>query len=292
MEGYLNLGLCIASTCILLTGLRHSQRYKMDMPLMIGINYLSAALVGLAHFPQAFGHVFAHPILVVLAMVQGFAFFILFNIMGWLTQKVGLGYMTIVAKMSLAIPVLFSWIYYDDEMTWLHFVGVGLALAAIFLVNFGEKGSDSAVDSRNKGWVLAALSAVLFLGSGTSDALFKILKQDYAGLANSGEYIIVLFAMAALASVPIFIQRAIRGRLQVTKATVLVGLLMGLPNYFSIVFLAASLRFFDGTVFYPINNTAILLVMAVIGILAYREQLNAWKAAGLLLATGAVVLLA
>jgi drug/metabolite transporter (DMT)-like permease len=292
MEGYLNLGLCIASTCILLTGLRQIQRYTIDLPIMIGINYLSAALVGLFHFPQAINHVFAHPILVLLATIQGFSFFILFNIMGWMTHKVGLGYMTIVAKMSLAIPVLFSWMYYGDEMTWLHFLGVGLALAAIFLVNFGEKAKDKPADTFTKGWMVAALSAVLFLGSGASDALFKILKQEYSGLASNGEYIIVLFAMAAVASLPIFVQRVVKGTLVLSKATVVGGLIMGIPNYFSIVFLAGSLRFFDGTVFYPINNTAILLVMALIGIVFYREKLNAWKAAGLLLATGAVVLLA
>lgn len=83
-----------------------------------------------------------------------------------------------------------------------------------------------------------------------------------------------------------------KGTLVLSKATVMSGLIMGIPNYFSIVFLAGSLRFFDGTVFYPINNTAILLVMALIGIVFYHEKLNAWKAAGLLLATGAVVLLA
>jgi multidrug transporter EmrE-like cation transporter len=52
------------------------------------------------------------------------------------------------------------------------------------------------------------------------------------------------------------------------------------------------LKYFDGTVFYPINNTAILLVMAIVGILAFKERLNKWKVAGLIMATTAVILLA
>lgn len=292
MEGYLNLGLCILSTCILLTGLRHIQRWTIDLPLFVGINYFSAAAVGLISYPLAFHHVFAHPILAVLATIQGFSFFILFSIMGWMTHKVGLGYMTIVAKMSLAIPVLFSWMHYGDAMTPLHFVGVALALGAIFLVNFGEKGKDKPIDTRTKPWMIIVFSAILFLGSGASDALFKVLNQEYHGMADSREYIIVLFAMASAASLPIFAYKAATKTLHVNAPTIISGLVMGIPNYFSIVFLAGSLRFFDGTVFYPINNTAILLIMALVGIALYGERLNAWKAGGLLLATAAVILLA
>jgi drug/metabolite transporter (DMT)-like permease len=290
--GYLNLGLCIFTTSVLLVGLRHIQRYRIDLPLFVGFNYVSAAVVGLIFYPQAFHHVFAHPVLAVLATLQGFSFFILFNIMGWMTHHVGLGYMTIVAKMSLAIPVLFSWMYYGDEMTGLHFLGVALALSAIFLVNFGERNTTKESERKNKPWMVIVLSAILFLGSGASDALFKILHQDYSGLADSSEYIVVLFAMAAAGSLPVFLFKALKGNLRLTGATVLSGLVMGIPNYFSIYFLAVSLRYFDGTVFYPINNTAILLVMALVGILVYRERINVWKAAGLALATAAVILLA
>lgn len=292
MEAHINLGLCILSTCILLVGLRQVQQYAIDLPLFVGINYLVAATAGLVRFPHAFHHICAHPVLAFLAAVQGTAFFILFCIMGWMAHKVGLGYMTIVAKMSLVIPVLFSWMYYGDRMTWVHVVGVALALAAILLVNLGEKPKETPGNSPVRPWVVALLSVVLFLGSGASDALFKVLRQDYATLADSREYIIVLFAMAFLASLPVVMYRAARKRLTLNLPTLLSGLALGIPNYFSIVFLAASLKYLDGTVFYPINNTAILLLMTLVSVVAYREKLNAWKVAGLALATSAVVVLA
>lgn len=285
------LWLCILFTCILLTGLRQIQRYAIDLPLFVGINYLTATLVGLLDFPDAFTHVFAHPVLATLATAQGVAFFILFIIMGWMTHKVGLGYMTIVAKMSLVIPVLFSWLYYGDTMTVLHFLGVGLAMAAILFVNLGEKNIEKPVDRPTKPWLIALLSAILFIGSGASDALFRVLKQEYSGFADSREYIIVLFAMAAAASLPVFLYKAFRKTLQLNAATVIAGVLMGIPNYYSIVFLAASLKHIPGTVFYPINNTVILLVMSLTGMVAYREKMNRWKVAGLAMATVAVLML-
>jgi drug/metabolite transporter (DMT)-like permease len=291
MNGILSLTLCIVCTCILLTGLRQIGKYKVDLPLFVGINYLSATLTGLISFPNAFAHVFAHPILAILATVQGASFFGLFYIMGWLSHKVGLGYMTIVAKMSLAIPVLFSWLYYGDRMTIYHFAGMAMALTAIFLVNLGEKEQVSHPKTRRETWMMVIITAILFIGSGASDALFKVLDHDFKGLTDSREYIIVLFAAAALTSLPIFIYKALNNKLSLNAHTVLSGLIMGIPNYFSIVFLAGSLQYFDGTVFYPINNTAILLIMAVVGILIYRERLNTWKAIGLVLAMAAVVML-
>ncbi|MFN8397850.1 MAG: hypothetical protein U0176_24745 [Bacteroidia bacterium] len=289
MEGILTLSLCVISTCLLLTGLRFVQRFPIDLPLLVGVNYASAALVGWIQHPAAFSHVFAHPVMGVFACLQGFAFFGLFTLMGWMSRTVGVGYMTIVAKMSLVMPVVFAWLYYGDAMPWLRFVGVGLALVAIFLINFGEKGKSA--DQRASAGMLILLSIVLFLGSGASDILFKILKMDYNGLVGDEEYVIVLFAAAAIASLPVFVMRLAKGNLKLGAPTLLGGLVLGIPNYYSIAFLVGSLKFFDATVFYPINNTAILLVMALVGVVIFREKLNKWKAIGLLLATAAVVML-
>lgn len=290
MEGILTLTLCILSTCLLLTGLRFVQRFPIDLPLLVGVNYASAAMVGWMQHPAAFSHVFAHPVMGLMASLQGFAFFGLFVLMGWMSRAVGVGYMTIVAKMSLVMPVVFAWLYYGDAMPWLRFVGVGLALVSIFLINFGEKGKSPA-DQRIPTGKLILLSIVLFIGSGASDVLFKILKMDYDGLVGDEEYVIVLFAAASIASLPVLAIRLIKGNLKLGAPTLLGGIVLGIPNYFSIAFLVGSLKFFDATVFYPINNTAILLVMALVGVLIFREKLNKWKAIGLLLATAAVVML-
>lgn len=289
MEGILTLSLCVLSTCLLLTGLRFVQRYSIDLPLLVGINYGSAALVGWVQHPAAFGHVFEHPIMALFAGLQGFAFFGLFTLMGWMSRTVGVGYMTIVAKMSLVMPVVFAWLYYGDAMPWLRFVGVGLALVAIFLINYGEK--SKSADQRASAGMLVLLSIVLFVGSGASDILFKVLKMDYQGLVADEEYVIVLFAAASLASLPVFAMRILKGGLKLSAPTLLGGIALGIPNYYSIAFLVGSLKFFDATVFYPVNNTAILLVMALVGVVIFREKLNKWKAIGLMLATAAVVML-
>lgn len=291
MLAWINLGLCVAATGVLLVGLRATANYKIDLTAFIGFNYLAAAISGLISFPQAFEHVFAHKELAILALMQGAGFFGLFTIMGILSHKVGLGYMTIVSKMSLVIPVLLSWLLFGDDFTWLHFAGVLLAIGAILLVNFGESETPQPLSSSTSKWQIALLSILLFLGSGLNDTFFKYLNVHFSGLVDNQEYVIVLFAAAALASTPVILYKALKGSLQINPLTAISGLLIGIPNYFSIVFLTASLQFFDGTVFYPLNNTAILLLMALVGIVGYNEALNRWKLMGLGIAAAAVVML-
>ena len=73
--------------------------------------------------------------------------------------------------------------------------------------------------------------------------------------------------------------------------TLLAGLLIGVPNYFSLKFLVQTLDHLPGTVFFPVNNTALLLVTGLVGVLVYREKLNRWNLIGFLFAILGVVFL-
>lgn len=281
MLAWLNLGLCVFTTSFLLIGLRAVGKFKLDLVAVVGVNYLVAATTGFISFPNAFGHVFAHPELSYFAIIQGSSFLALFLIMGILSSEVGLGFMTIIAKMSLLIPVLFSWLVYGDEFTIWHFAGIVLALLAITLVNLGENKQNKISKITFKTGILAL---ILFLGSGGSDAIFKHINQTNIGQIDSREYIIVLFAVAGIMSLPVLGYRLLQKQVKIDKKTLAAGLAIGIPNYFSIVFLSASLQYFDGTVFYPINNTAVLLLTTLFGILIFQESVNRFKIAGILLA--------
>ena len=154
-----------------------------------------------------------------------------------------------------------------------------------------DRSSPKLISDRKTKIQLALLSVILFLGHGASDSLFKHIQQTNLQQVDSQEYIIVLFGVAGLVSIPIVVYRLIKGQSRLNLQTIGAGIAIGIPNYFSIVFLAASLKYFDGTVFYPINNTVILFLMTLIGIVAFKESLNWWKALGLLMALVAVLML-
>jgi drug/metabolite transporter (DMT)-like permease len=290
MTGILALTLCIFTTCILFVVLRATARYDIDRWQVTGINYAVAALVGLVMSPQAIAHVLADETALGLALAIGTLFLFIFYVMALLTQQVGLSYMTIVSKMSLAIPVVFSWLYYKDSLSVWQGLGVVLALVAVILINVRTGEPDAGVAKPNA-WITYGMAAILFFGCGIGDSLFKVFNQEAATRVAASDFTIAVFAVGALGAMVVNAFMLLTGRTRWRIASVWAGLAIGVPNYFSIFFLASALQFFPGTVFYPIFNTAMLLSMALVGVFAFKEKLNAWNVAGLATTLGAVALL-
>jgi drug/metabolite transporter (DMT)-like permease len=70
------------------------------------------------------------------------------------------------------------------------------------------------------------------------------------------------------------------------------GIILGIPNYFSIYFLMNALQYMNASQLFPVLNISILLVSGVVGYFRYREtfKLSTWI--GMALAIGAIVLMA
>ncbi|HHG85008.1 MAG TPA: hypothetical protein ENJ82_09720 [Bacteroidetes bacterium] len=291
MEGYLYLGLSVLMMVLLFTCLREIPRFRMNLLHVVTTNYFVAAAIGLLFFaPEAFTDVLAVPGASILAIAIGGLFFGLFFLMGITAQKVGVMYMTIVTKMAVAIPVLFAWLYYSEAMPRLRAAGVLLALGAVLLVNY-RPGNPVTLTSSGKRWMNIMLIAILFIGSGATDSLFKVFNVHFAKLVPNASFTVALFAVSAMSGALVVGIQLARHKAKIQGRSLLGGLLMGIPNFFSIIFLTKSLEYFDATVFYPVNNTLILVAMSLIGLLIYRERFNPWNLIGLALAVIAVLML-
>ncbi|MFO0485405.1 MAG: EamA/RhaT family transporter, partial [Sphingobacteriia bacterium] len=71
---------------------------------------------------------------------------------------------------------------------------------------------------------------------------------------------------------------------------VLSGLVLGVPNYFSIIVLLLALRQVAGTLFFPLNNVGQLLIISLAGIVLFRERYPPLSWLGLGLAMVAILL--
>ena len=94
----------------------------------------------------------------------GFAFITIFLIMAKTTQEFGVGTASVISKMSVVIPVLVGLIIYQESLSWLKGFGLLLALYSVYLVSYRKSEKEG-----NNYW----LPVLLFLGSGTIDALLK-----------------------------------------------------------------------------------------------------------------------
>ena len=77
----------------------------------------------------------------------------------------------------------------------------------------------------------------------------------------------------------------------ITLADVLWGLAIGLPNYLSSFFVLGALREMPAVIVYPTYSAGTIIAVTVVGLLAFREQLNRRKLIALGMILAALVLL-
>ncbi|MEM6271146.1 MAG: EamA family transporter [Bacteroidota bacterium] len=290
MEAYFYLGMSVLMMVLLLVALREIPRFKMNLHHVVTTNYIVAASVGLLWNPRALSDVITEPGAVGIAAAIGGLFFGLFILMGITAQRVGVMYMTIVTKTAIAIPVLYAWLYFSEAMPGLRILGILLALGAIFLVNY-RPGNPVRFSDNASPLLTLLLIVVLFVGNGATDTLFKVFNVHYQDSVPNASFTVFLFGVAAVVGLITVTVRRFTRQEKLEPRSLLGGVAMGIPNFFSIYFLTQSLQYFDATLFYPLNNTLTLVIMALIGLLVYRESFNRWNLIGLLLAVVAVAIL-
>ena len=77
-----------------------------------------------------------------------------------------------------------------------------------------------------------------------------------------------------------------------SKKDVIGGVVLSIPNYFTIYLVLVLLaQGWDGSVLFPMNNIGILIGASLVGLLLFREKLNNLKMAGLGLGAVAILLI-
>jgi drug/metabolite transporter (DMT)-like permease len=224
---------------------------------------------------------------------MGSIFISLFNVIGYTTQKLGVTVASVANKLSMVIPFAFSIYLYKEEPTWLKVAGVFLALVAIVFTCIPPK-KDPKSYQKSLGLLPIILPAVLFIGSGSLDTLVKYVEQNYLNASNSNAYLIASFATAGVLGIIALLITVLTGKQRFNPYSILAGILIGVPNYFSIWCLVKVLKDSPGnsSAIIPINNMGIVLFSSVMAALLFKERLSIINWIGILLAVGAIALIA
>ncbi|HYF30811.1 MAG TPA: hypothetical protein VD993_06810 [Chitinophagaceae bacterium] len=229
------------------------------------------------------------------ACLMGAVFIGLYNIIGFTTQKMGVAVASVANKLSLVIPFVFSLVLYNESITAFKIAGIIVALIAVVLTCYPQRqaaGTAHAGNAVSKGW-LYLLPVVLFIGSGLLDTMIKYVEQGYLDHGNQDTYLITAFSMAALIGLIVLVLQLVTGRTALTWKGVLAGIMIGVPNYFSIWCLLQVLKLYadNSSAIIPINNMGIVLFSAVAAWMLFKERLSGINWIGILLAIGAIALI-
>ena len=226
------------------------------------------------------------------AIVMGSMFILLFNVIAFTAKNIGVAVASVANKLSLVIPFLFSFLLYSEQASAWQISGIVLALIAVVLTCY-PSGNPATVVHRNIALIIA-VPVILFIGSGLLDTMIKYVEQRFLNADNNNDYLVSAFFFAALFGSLVAIVQLLRKKMIIDKRAVAAGIIIGIPNYFSIWCLIKVLKLYPGasSIVIPVNNMGIVLFSAVAALVLFKERLSLINWTGIMLAIVSIGLIA
>ncbi len=281
--------LCILCNVVLAVIFKAFGKYKIDNLNAIVINYftcVSAAIIFTGGFDNSV-EIFSASWFPY-SVLMGSLFIVGFNLLALAFQKSGVCLTIIISKMSLVLPALFAISLYGESLRLLKLLGIVAALAAIVMVNLPDKqeGKESLKISRQ----ILILPILVMLLSGIIEIILFFVQVENLVTDDTLLFIASSFAVAGTFGLLYGIYRMYNSKIYPGLKELVGGVSLGLPNFLTIYLLLLLLqRGWEGSVLFPLNNVGILVLTAIVGVLFYKEKLNALKGVGLVLAVLAIV---
>ena len=282
--------LAIASSSLISIFMRLSENHiKNEMGMFMASYALCAALaVGFMDkaAPELLLGTHDQHLTVILGIITG-AFFL----GGFLFLKYNMKYNGIVLsstfiKLGVLIPTIMAIVVFGEVLSVLQIVGIAIAIAAIIIINFEKEpeGADCLGESKTGNKKILLL--VLLLLGGLGDSMSNIFEKLGPDSGKDG-FLLLTFFTAFVITIAI----VILGKKKLCKADILFGLLVGVPNYFSARFLLASLGSLEAVIVYPTYSVGTMVVVTIVGVIAFREKISKQKGLALGLIAVAIALL-
>lgn len=262
--------------------------YKVNTLNAIVVNYFVCVVVAtvvLGRFPLDASSV--HQPWFPYALFLAFTFIIGFNITALTYQHFGVAFTAIMQRMSLVFPVAYAILVYSEASGLLKIFGLILAMASIVLINLK---SDDNLKIKSKWlWLLPFYTLLI---AGLIETILIIVEKE--SIVESGDigFVSAIFAIAGVLGFIFSLMRNYKQKISYQKQDFAAGLILGIPNFFTIYLLVVLLDMgIDGSLLFPLNNISVLILSAFAGILFYREKLNPTKIMGFIAALGAIIIL-
>lgn len=259
--------------------------YKIDTLKAIFVNYIVAFTMGvgladgavsLSQIPEQswfFG-----------ALFLGALFVSVFFVMATTAQKNGVSVASVAGKMSVVVPVLFGTFLYQESVTILKVLGILIALLAVYLASVKDE-----VDTKSGGMLFPIL---LFFGSGVIDTTLKYVEVNFVPQEEVSLFSGSLFGIAAVFAATIILIQQVRKKTSFGFKNIIAGIALGVPNYFSIIFLIKALqnKDFESSVLFTVNNVGIVILSTFVGLLIFKEKFSLKNKLGVFLAVLGILL--
>lgn len=275
----------LASTAIFVV-FKLFERFKINTLQAIVINYITACCCGLLSYEGTINiSETSNSKWFLGAILLGFLFISVFNLMALTAQRHGLSVASVAGKMSVMIPVVFGIHVYAESISVQKIFGIVLALIAVYLTAIKAK---SSINIRQSLW----LPFLLFLGSGVIDTSIKYLETTYVPENGIPIFSATIFGCAAIIGILILIIMKLKNTFVFNVKNIFGGIILGIINYYSIFFLLRALQFegLESSMLFTVNNVAIVMVSTLVGLFLFKESISKKNWFGISLAIISILL--
>ena len=285
----IEINLTIVTFSLMLIIFKYFEIFKVNNLQAIIVNYITAGVLALVADGSVLTNNFSitnlfQPTFIYYALIIGILFIITFNLIAFGTQKIGIAITTVSNKMSMIIPVLIGLFVFKEDKNFLKLIGIVLAILAIFFSC--SKNGKLSFDKKYLPVII-----LVFIGQGIADSTLKWAQEFAINASNNNVFFATTFFTAAFSGT-LFMMIQLR-KITVTLRSLLWGVILGIPNYFTLYFFveALSAGVFESSQVFPIVNMGVIVLTAVMGIILFREHLSKSNWMGILLALIAISLI-
>jgi len=278
----------MSSGCSVLVAhlLRYNEFRKLNTLRVLTVNYLFAA--GVAFLTSSHTETISAletgnlKSVLLLAAIVGIIFIANFFIYSKSVFLNGVGISVAAMRISLIIPVLLSTFWYQEYIMAREWAGVALVFVTLYLL-LPEKKSLFKVPF-HAAWLLV----LLFIFTGIGDSSLKVFEVDFSGFVTKEQFMGLVFISSFLVGV---ISMMLRQEWQLTKNEIILGLIIGIPNLYSAIFLIEALSLMSGAIVYTAANLFTVIGATALGVFIWSDKINRLQWFGLALTIISIILL-
>ena len=254
--------LAIASSAMVSIMMRLSSDKISANLSMLATNYLVCSLLGgvSGGFQLAAPQVPGFSVTLWLGLISGVLYLAGLVLFQTNTRKNGIVLSSVFMKLGILVSMVLSVVWFKEMPTAVQVFGFVLAVAAILIINY-EKGTTMGSNS----WTLILM---LFTG-GMGDTMSKVY-DTYGDSGLQNLFLTVTFLSALILCLVMMAKKGEKLGLRELGF----GVLLGIPNFLSSLFLLKALAVIPAVIAFPVFNVAVILVVTAAGLLLFREKLS------------------
>ncbi len=280
----MDLFLSVLASSLIFILFRSFPAWKIDTLQAVIANYFVAFACGIFLFHDYIPASDALKIGMPFAMLCGVLFISLFILMGLSSQNNGVSTTSISVKMSMALSVILVLFINHTPLSWTNIIPLVVAIIGVFLVSFSKPDNNQ---SNGYLWMLL----VLFFGSAGLDLVLYFTNSRWLPNGfHDGVFAALGFLMAGIMGLGYLIIKRVQGKINFDRKSWFGGIILGIPNYFSIYLLVKSYNTLDldPHQILSIANVGVVIITAILGFSLFKEKFTTQKTIGLLLCLAAL----